>query len=120
MFVRTKAKSDKPQAVASTPKKAVRKMCIQCVGSAHEIRRCKGDRLLTNDKECPLFPYREGKRRPSVKVIRKFCLQCMRGSHNLVRDCPSHDCPLWPYRFGTNPNRAGIGGFSRGEKPGVE
>jgi len=45
-----------------------------------------------------------------MKAIRAKCLDCCCGSSNEVRLCPSEDCPLWPYRFGHNPNRKGTGG----------
>ncbi len=51
-----------------------------------------------------------------VKVIRAKYLDCA-GSKKEVRLCQTQDCPLYSYRMGKNPNRAGIGGgqgnFSR-------
>lgn len=44
-----------------------------------------------------------------MKAIRAKCLDCCCGSANEVRLCPAQDCPLWGYRSGHNPNRAGIG-----------
>jgi hypothetical protein len=44
-----------------------------------------------------------------VKAIRAKCLECG-GSMKEVRLCPAETCPLYPYRMGRNPNRAGIGG----------
>lgn len=44
-----------------------------------------------------------------LKAIRAKCLDCCCGSSNEVRLCPCPDCYLYPYRFGHNPNRAGIG-----------
>ena len=39
-----------------------------------------------------------------IKSIRAFCLQCVAGQRKEVELCPSVDtCPLWPFRFGTNP-----------------
>ena len=47
-----------------------------------------------------------------LKAIRKNCLACNGTAHE-VRLCPCEKtCPLWPFRFGHNPNRAGIGGKS--------
>ena len=86
-----------------TPGRAIRKICIDCVGSAFEIRDCQGDKLY--DGPCLFFPYRMGKGRPSVRLIRKYCLWCMGGSPKLVKDCPSRKCPLLPYRMGRNPKR---------------
>jgi hypothetical protein len=48
-----------------------------------------------------------------VKSIRAKCLDCTCSQPAEVRNCPSSQCPLWPFRFGRNPNRKGIGG-----KPG--
>ena len=41
-----------------TPLKAIRAKCMDCCGQAKEIRFC-------NLKNCPLYPYRMG-RRPKV------------------------------------------------------
>lgn len=45
-----------------------------------------------------------------LKAIRARCLDCCCFRAGEVRQCPSNDCPLHPFRFGRNPNRAGIGG----------
>jgi hypothetical protein len=42
---------------------------------------------------------------PPLKVIRAKCLDCCCGSAHEVRHCLISDCPLWPYRMGTNPLR---------------
>lgn len=44
-----------------------------------------------------------------LKAIRLKCLDCMCGSKHEVKLCASIDCPLFPYRFGNNPERRGIG-----------
>jgi len=44
-----------------------------------------------------------------VKSIRKFCIQCSGFSVREVAKCVIPDCPLYPFRFGKNPNRSGIG-----------
>ena len=44
-----------------------------------------------------------------VKAIRAKCLDCAGGKKE-VRLCQTGDCPLYPYRMGRNPSRAGIGG----------
>lgn len=44
-----------------------------------------------------------------MKAIRAKCLDCCCGSSNEVRSCTVEKCPLYPFRFGKNPNRAGIG-----------
>ena len=35
------------------------------------------------------------------------------GGQKQVRLCETADCPLFPYRFGKNPNRKGIGGHTK-------
>ena len=44
------------------------------------------------------------------RAIRAMCKECCGGSLKAVRTCESTTCPLWPFRMGRNPNRAGIGG----------
>ena len=44
-----------------------------------------------------------------LRAIRKNCLDCMGGNATEVRRCPMENCPLYPYRFGKNPSRKGIG-----------
>jgi len=48
-----------------------------------------------------------------VKAIRKFCIQCMGGQTREVKKCTAKKCPLYIFRLGKNPNRAGIGGRPR-------
>ena len=43
-----------------------------------------------------------------MKAIRAKCLDCCCGQVNEVRRCPVNACALHPFRFGKNPNRAGI------------
>ena len=43
--------------------------------------------------------------RNPVKAIRQNCLDCVCGSAKEVKLCPSSDCPLYPFRFGSNPYR---------------
>lgn len=45
-----------------------------------------------------------------LKAIRAKCLDCVCFQPSEVRKCPAKECPLWPFRMGRNPNRAGIGG----------
>ena len=40
-----------------------------------------------------------------LQAIRKQCLECVGNCREDVRTCTGGDCPLWPYRFGTNPYR---------------
>ncbi|MCL4547623.1 MAG: hypothetical protein M1495_03550 [Bacteroidetes bacterium] len=44
-----------------------------------------------------------------IKAIRTKCLDCTVHQPKEVRHCPVDDCTLYPYRFGKNPNRKGIG-----------
>jgi hypothetical protein len=44
-----------------------------------------------------------------MKSIRKKCLECSGDSPKNVAECHITDCPLYAYRFGKNPKRAGIG-----------
>ena len=44
-----------------------------------------------------------------IKAIRAKCLDCCCGQSREVAACPSDDCSLFPFRFGKNPNRSGIG-----------
>lgn len=95
-----------------TPKESVRKFCVSCVDSVYQTEHCGGDKMIGqgNGKgECYFYPFRNGKGRPSVKLIRRFCVECMQGSPKLVSECPSTNCSLFKFRFGRNPNRAGIG-----------
>lgn len=43
-----------------------------------------------------------------MKAIRAYCLGCCFGSADEVRMCTIHNCELYPYRFGKNPNRKGL------------
>jgi len=95
-----------------TPLTAIRKVCVECVGSAYDVEHCGGDRCLGGQGDrggiCYFWKYRMGRGRPSVKTIRKFCLECMGESRKLVAECDT-DCVLHSYRFGRNPKRAGMG-----------
>jgi len=44
-----------------------------------------------------------------LKAIRAKCLECSAGQPKEVRECVILNCPLFSYRFGTNPKRKGIG-----------
>jgi hypothetical protein len=49
-----------------------------------------------------------------LKAIRAKCLDCSGGSFREVKECPIEDCPLYAYRMGHNPARAGKGGRALG------
>lgn len=59
---------------------------------------------------------RERKYTP-LRAIRRNCLDCS-GSPTEVRLCTVEECPLYAFRFGTQPSRRGIGG--RGRDRGAE
>jgi len=44
-----------------------------------------------------------------LQAIRQHCLECSAGNKSEVRNCIIVECPLYPFRMGKNPNRAGIG-----------
>lgn len=46
----------------------------------------------------------EEKRITPIKAIRLKCLDCCCNSSDEVAACPCDDCPLYPFRFGKNPN----------------
>lgn len=43
-----------------------------------------------------------------LKAIRLKCLDCCCGSSHEVKLCPCTKCSLYHFRFGKNPNRAGM------------
>jgi len=61
----------------------------------HTIRSSDG-----GTKEVKLTP---------IHAIRYFCLECVCWSFEEVEHCTSPLCPLYPFRFGKNPSRKGIG-----------
>lgn len=54
---------------------------------------------------------RERKYTP-LRAIRRNCLDCS-GGPTEVRLCTVDECPLYAFRFGTQPARRGIGGRGR-------
>ena len=53
-----------------------------------------------------------------LKAIRAKCLDCCADQPKEVRLCPLTRCPLWPFRMGHNPNRAGKTGQRAGATAG--
>ena len=49
-----------------------------------------------------------------IRAIRAKCIECA-GSPRAATRCEKEDCPLYPYRTGRNPARAGIGGSNQRE-----
>ena len=43
-----------------------------------------------------------------LKAIRQHCLDCCCGSAYEVKNCVIHDCELYPFRMGHNPNRKSL------------
>lgn len=43
-----------------------------------------------------------------LKAVRRHCLDCCGGSANEVSLCAAKSCPLWPFRFGSNPDKAAL------------
>ena len=43
---------------------------------------------------------KDTKRLTRGRAIRAKCIDCMCGQLAEVRFCPSHDCPLYPFRMG--------------------
>jgi hypothetical protein len=111
------------------PLAAVRQYCLECcIGSALEVRNCA-------DKSCPLWAYRFGRKPSpqetdesqdtlmapeeiavtvgdflarggtGLKAIKRRCLDCSGFLKGAVRTCHRTTCPLYPFRFGKNPNR---------------
>ena len=94
-----------------SPKQTVHNWCHYCVQSRADadVENCTGYIVYATGQPCPFYPYRMADKRISVKVFRKFCLECMGGSARMVEECEKENCPIYPYRFGKNPARAGVG-----------
>lgn len=52
--------------------------------------------------------YKDKIRSPST-AIRAFCVTCMGGYVRMVAKCTAPECPLFPFRFGTNPMHGRVG-----------
>lgn len=61
----------------------------------------------------PEYRYVTKVRLTPVKAIREYCKKTCAGSPKEVRLCPVSECPLHPYKMGTQPSRSGIGGGPR-------
>ena len=68
------------------------------MGVKHKIWSKKGNGELV---EVNLTP---------MRAIRFLCLQCVTWSPSGAKDCVDQPCPLFPFRFGKDPSRRGIGG----------
>ncbi len=88
-----------------TPGEAIRKYCVECVGSVYQTEDCGGNNLHLTGKPCPLYEFRSSRGRPSVKIIRQECVSvCMNGNSRFVKECEKNDCFLHSFRLGKNPN----------------
>jgi len=98
-----------------SPQQTIRAYCHYCVQSRSDadVENCTGHIVHATGKPCPLYEYRMGCKRASVKIMRKFCLQCMGGSKDFVRECETIDCPIHLFWFGKNPARSGKGYFAQ-------
>ena len=90
-----------------TRARAARARCLDCAGSAAQVRGCPLS-------DCPLWRFRFGIR-PSTararglevgegdnvlsRAIRRYCTWCSGESAREVPHCPDTRCPLWPYRM---------------------
>lgn len=54
-----------------------------------------------------------------LKAIRAKCLGCVCDQANEVRDCPCDDCPLYPFRFGKDPQPSARG-YARKDYPDTD
>ena len=54
-----------------------------------------------------------------LKVIRQKCLECTMDQKKEIAECPIERCPLWPYRFATDPHKPD-GQISPAQKASLE
>lgn len=62
-----------------------------------------------NDMRQSMLALRTQKKVTPLKAIREKCLDCSGWQPSEVRKCPITACVLFPYRFGHNPQRRGVG-----------
>lgn len=96
------------------PLRAVRHFCLDCCCEvANEVELCPA-------QSCPLWPFRLGTYpqnhvgpKTVLRPIKAKCKDCMpepfKRGQVAVKDCEKKCCPIWPYRRGHNPARAGQG-----------
>jgi hypothetical protein len=63
--------------------------------------------------------YRE-KIKTRASSIRAFCVDCQGGEIKGVRECEAMNCPLWPFRMGTDPLRGKVRDIVMDEAPLVD
>lgn len=44
--------------------------------------------------------FRKARTGSAKSAHRAMCLICVSGSRKEIKDCPTKNCPCWPYRFG--------------------
>jgi len=115
-------RTDRKEMDASSPLRAIRAMCLECVGYvSDEVKAC----TIT---DCPLYPFRLGrsvKGKSRLNAIKQHCRGCMGGSLCMVKECPSGPrpaddepgCPVHEYRTGHNPK---LKGKRRATQKGME
>lgn len=59
--------------------------------------------------------YKERIKNP-ISAIRSHCVECMGGAVQSVKDCPSVNCSLHPFRMGVNVMHAAAGKARPGQK----
>lgn len=99
--------------------KAIPKFCVDCVGGDKNLIRKCHNKFVSGP--CSLHQYRFGTRPktalkkgldvqpndkvPPLQACRLKCTFC-EGDRTRISDCRNTDCPLWPYRYGENPETA--------------
>jgi hypothetical protein len=68
--------------------KAIRRYCLDCVGSPHEVRNCQGDTAA--DGPCPLFTFRLGKN-PNISEETRQKRRMVALKHGFRRKLPMHE-----------------------------
>lgn len=55
-----------------------------------------------------------------ASAIRGFCVDCQGGEIKGVRECEAMNCPLWPFRMGTDPLRGKVKDIVMDDAPIVD
>ena len=82
-------------------RRSIRLFCIECVGfEFSEVDNCNGK--MIDGAVCPLVEFKtgQGNQKPKARrnAIIKHCRICMGGNIQLVGQCVSPLCPVFPYR----------------------
>jgi hypothetical protein len=82
------------------------------LNKAYHDRRALGVERLSNGETQGIDPRKISisllkqighRKMPLLKIIRAKCMNCSGCALGEVRSCTFINCPLWPYRMGTNP-----------------